>query len=130
MNRYQIEDKWGEATLKLGFVPVPTSLIFAQKELGLSSIEINILLNLLVHWWDKNQYPFPSQQAIAYRIGVSTRTVQRTLAALELKGLLKRKRTSRENAKYKGKNIYDLSYLVMVLEDKTPDLKIYQKKER
>ena len=42
MNKYQIEDKWGEETLKLGFVPIPTSLIFAQKELGLSSIEINI----------------------------------------------------------------------------------------
>lgn len=58
MNKYQIEDKWGEETLKLGFVPIPTSLIFAQKELGLSSIEINILLNLLVHWWEKT-IPFP-----------------------------------------------------------------------
>lgn len=130
MNKYQIDNKWGKETLKLGFVPIPTSLIFAQKELALSSIEINILLNLLVHWWEKDQYPFPSQQAIAYRVGISTRTVQRTLAGLELKGLIKRKRTSRENEKYKGRNLYDLSPLVTVLEEKTPELKIYQKKDR
>jgi len=127
MNKYKIEDKWGKETLKLGFIPFPTSLLFAQQELGLSSIEINILLNLLVHWWETKQYPFPSQQAIAHRMGISTRTVQRTLAGLEMKGLIKRLRTSRDNEKYKGRNIYDLSPLVTVLEEKTPELKIYQK---
>ena len=101
MLNFELKEKWGENSLILGFTQIPTTLIYAQKELGLSSIEINILLNLLTHWWKKEEFPYPSQAGIAYRMGVSTRTVQRTLAGLETKGFITRNKTSRDNSKYK-----------------------------
>ncbi|MGI9657235.1 hypothetical protein ACR2E2_19385 [Acinetobacter baumannii] len=60
-------------------------------------------------------------------MGVSTRTVQRTLAGLETKGFITRNKTSRDNSKYKGRSIYDLSPLVKILEEKAPDLDIVKK---
>lgn len=130
MLNFELNEKWGENSLILGFTQVPTTLIYAQKELGLSSIEINILLNLLTHWWKKEEFPYPSQAGIAHRMGVSTRTVQRTLAGLETKGLIVRNKTSRDNNKYKGRSIYDLSPLVKILEEKSPELDIVKKNKK
>ena len=79
MKKTAFKDKWGEETSAVGFIPFPSTLIFAQAELKLTPMEVNVLLNLLVHWWEKDKFPYPSQKAIAYRIGVSTRTVQRIL---------------------------------------------------
>jgi predicted transcriptional regulator len=120
MKKSSFNDKWGDTTSKLGFVPFPTALIFAQDELKLSSIEVNVLINLLVHWWSADQYPYPSQKAIAFRMGVSTRTVQRTLAGLEEKDLIIRQKTSMENKKYKGRSIYNLEPLVKTLDAISP----------
>jgi len=130
MLNFELKGKWGDSSLILGFTPIPTTLIYAQKELGLSSIEMNILLNLLTHWWKKEEFPYPSQAGIAHRIGVSTRTVQRTLAGLETKGFIIRNKTSRDNNKYKGRSIYDLSPLVKILEEKTPELDIVKKQKK
>lgn len=48
-----ILEKWGEEACCLGWVSVPTVLMFAQSDLKLSSSELNVLLNLLMHWWGK-----------------------------------------------------------------------------
>src|SRR5690606_6597812 len=130
MLNFELKEKWGENSLILGFTHVPTTLIYAQKELGLSSIDINILLNLLTHWWMKEEFPYYSLAGIAHRMGVSTRTVQRTLASLETKGLKVRNKTSRENNKYKGRSIYDLSPMVKILEEKSPELDIVKKNKK
>ena len=63
-------------------------------------------------------------------MGVSTRTVQRTLAGLETKGFIIRNKTSRDNNKYKGRSVYDLSPLVKILEEKSPELDIVKKQKR
>lgn len=122
MKKSSFNDKWGDLTSQLGFVPFPTALIFAQDELKLSPTQVNVLINLLVHWWSADQYPYPSQKAIAFRMGVSTRTVQRTLAELEGKKLIIRQKTSMENKKYKGRSIYNLEPLVNTLNTITPRL--------
>jgi DNA-binding MarR family transcriptional regulator len=85
----------GKVTSQLGFVSVPTALLFAQSDLRINALEMNVLMNLLMHWWDKDQYPYPSQKAIAFRVGVSSRTVQRVLKELEDKELIKRELSSR-----------------------------------
>jgi predicted transcriptional regulator len=122
MKKSSFSEKWGSTTSRLGFAPFPTALIFAQDELKLSPTEMNVLLNLLVHWWSAEQYPYPSQRAIAFRMGVSTRTVQRTLAELESKSLIIRNKTSMNNKKYKGRSVYNLEPLVKTLDTLSPRL--------
>lgn len=119
----QFEDKWGEEALLLGWTAIPTSLFFLQGALSISPIAFNVLLNLLAHWWKLHEWPHPSQENLAARIGVSVRTVQRGLFELEDKGLIIKTKTSRDHHKYKGRNIYDLSNLVDVLNKLTPNLK-------
>ena len=63
-------------------------------------------------------------------MGVSTRTVQRTLAGLETKGFIVRNKTSRDSNKYRGRSIYDLSPLVKILEEKSPELDIVKKHKK
>lgn len=123
MQKSTFKQKWGPETSSVGFTPFPSTLLFAQAELGLTPIEMNIVLNLLVHWWEKDKYPYPSQKAIAYRMGVSSRTVQRTLLDLEEKKLIIRQRTSRENKVYRGRNIYNLEPLIETLKILSPRIK-------
>lgn len=71
-----------------GFQPVPDMLLFHQAELGVSSEELNVLLNVLAHWYDPERVPYPRVTSIAKRMGVSERSVQRALASLRKKGLV------------------------------------------
>lgn len=118
-----LSDKWGEKPLAMGWTAIPTSLLFLQKELEITAITFNILMNLVAHWWISNEWPHPSQERIASRMNVSPRTVQRGLQELEAKGLIKRIKTSRDHPKYRGRNRYDLSGLINLLEIMTPNLK-------
>ena len=115
--------KWGEESLLMGWTAIPSSLLFLQATLHISPNALNVLLNLVMHWWDTNKHPHPSQQAIAHKMGVSVRTVQRSIYELEELGLLTKRTTRKENPIYKGRNIYDLSPLIKVLQELTPDVK-------
>ncbi|MBR9829306.1 MAG: helix-turn-helix domain-containing protein [Oceanospirillales bacterium] len=119
----QHESKWGKTALSMGWTGIPTSLFFLQGTLGLSPVAFNVLLNILLHWWKPHDWPHPSQESIAVRMSVSVRTVQRGIAELEQKGLLTKIKTSKDNPKYKGRNIYDLSLLVSALDTLTPKIK-------
>lgn len=56
------DEKWGEETAKHGWVAVPTTLFFAQQALGINALELNVLLNLIMHWWNKeNPLTLPKQ---------------------------------------------------------------------
>jgi len=91
--------KWGESVTKLGFQIVPDVLLKYQAVLGrnengasesVSSPELVVLLNVLMHWWTKDTIPFPSAQAIAERIGIDRRSVDRAVDGLVRKGILKK----------------------------------------
>lgn len=123
ISKTQFEDKWGNDALLMGWTAIPTSLFFLQSSLSISPIAFNVLLNLLAHWWKTHEWPHPSQENLAARIGVSVRTVQRGLFELEDRGVLMKIKTSRDHPKYKGRNIYDLSKLVDTLNERTPNLK-------
>ena len=79
--------KFGEASIA-GFQAVPDLLLKHQHHLGLSSTDLNVLLNVLMYWWYPSQKPYPRSLTIAKRMGVSARTVQRSLLQMESKGLL------------------------------------------
>ena len=132
MNNEDLLNKWSEQTMEYGWVSIPSLLLFFQKELQISSLELNVIMNLVLHWWEKDKNPYPSQGAIARRMGVSVRTVQRTLDDLVEKELLERKRSSIDNPIYKGRNLYNLQPLVRKIKaiaeqkptlSKVPDFK-------
>lgn len=118
----ELEAKWGKAALALGWTPVPTALMFLQSELGMSAIEMNTLIHLLSHWWKVSDEVYPSQDAIANRMGVSKRTVQRSIDRLELLKLIEVKPTPR-GGKYNGRNIYNLKPIAVILEQAAPNLR-------
>lgn len=93
-----------------GFQPVPDVLVFHQKELGLRSEDLNVLLQITAHWIVPERMPFPQPLTIAKRMGVSLRTVQRTLTRLRKLGLIGK--TKNED----GRKAYDLKPLVERLE--------------
>lgn len=86
--------KYGEASVA-GFQAVPDLLLKHQRDLGLSATDLTVLLNVLMHWWYPGQKPFPRSTTIGKRMGVSPRTVQRSLQQLEDLGLLVREKDVR-----------------------------------
>lgn len=85
--------KYGEASVA-GFQAVPDLLLKHQHDLGLSAIDLVILLNVLMHWWYPGQKPFPRSSTIATRMGITTRTVQRSLQHMEDINILTREKTT------------------------------------
>lgn len=81
--------KWGELA-RAGFQPVPDALLVKQRDLGLDATDMLVLLNLTSYWWFQNRPPFARSNVIAKRMGVSPRTVQRSLKKLVSEGLLRR----------------------------------------
>jgi len=87
----------------------------------LSSNALNVLLHLFSHWWGDGLV-YPSQVAIAGKMGVSKRTVQRGITELVELGLIGRSKTQL-NSKFKGRNVYDLNPLVKKLQSMSVGLK-------
>jgi hypothetical protein len=81
--------RWGAAA-DAGFTLLPNTLLRAQGKLGLSANDVVVLANILMHWWHRDQLPYPRAQAIANRSGLGLRTVQRSIRELVGKGLLTR----------------------------------------
>lgn len=82
--------KWTATVLKAGFTWIPSVLFLKQKELRLSSQELNVLLQLACHWWKADNPPRLAKSTLADRMGVSPSTVQRCVRKLVSKGLLER----------------------------------------
>ena len=85
-----IRQRWRGAvtTADTGFTAVPDVLIKSQAQLDLSSTEMVVLLNILLHWWRDDDWPFPRISVIGERMGTSRRTVERAVRSLQAKGLV------------------------------------------
>ena len=59
----KLEDKWGSKVLEFGWTAVPTALFLLQKELELNPTQLNVLLNIILHWWGEDK-PHPSQKVL------------------------------------------------------------------
>ena len=123
MKNQSFVGKRGEQTSDLGWTAVPIALLFLQGKLKISPIEMNVLINLLMHWWKLDQLPYPSQDAIAYRIGVSKRTIQRAVAKLESLKIINVVANPRGSPVFRGRNAYDLSPLVKLLDEMSMELR-------
>ena len=71
-----------------GFAPLPHLLLLHQEDLEISSEELNVFLNIFMHWHDAGDLPYPHTATIAKRMGVSQRTVQRLVNRLAAKGYI------------------------------------------
>jgi hypothetical protein len=80
-NRGRLREKW-EFVIDPGFAAVPYVLLLHQRDLGLTSENLNVLLNILAHWHANGRIAFPHSSTIAKRIGISQRSVQRSLSWL------------------------------------------------
>ena len=83
----RVLSRWG-LSAEAGYQPLPDVLLFSQAELGLRSEDLNVLLHVTAHWYFPDKMPFPRPTTIARRMGVSARTVQRSLTRLRKSGLI------------------------------------------
>lgn len=112
-------DKWG-ISAQLGFQQIPNILFKNQARLGLSVMELVVLLNVTLHWWERDYLPSPRTSVISKRIGVSRRTVERTIKSLEKKGFIKRQPRIKIDTANNDKlaiREFDLSGLVVLLKE-------------
>ena len=118
-SRKRATEKWGEPVMKLGFCILPSLIFRAQQRLGLNPTQLAVLLQLADFWWDADRKPFPKKAALAERLGLSERQVQRYVAELEQAGLVQR--IERMGRRGKISNEYDLDGLVRRLKALEPD---------
>lgn len=86
----KLEQRWGRLLIDAGWVAFPSVFLQRQQALGLDPLDVNILLQLADHWWERDNLPFPSKKTLADRIGVTPRTIQRRIARMESAGFIKR----------------------------------------
>lgn len=84
------EEKWTKTLMAAGWTAIPSVILERQKAFGLDAIDINIIAHLTIYWWKKANLPHPSVATIADAVGVTPRTVQKRIAAMEANGFIKR----------------------------------------
>lgn len=106
-------EKWGDA-LNAGFQILPDALIRGQHLLKLTATDLVVIANINQAWWFADRRPYLTPRTIAKRMGVSERSVQRSLSRLRNRGLLLRYREKQDDGT--TRYIHDLSGLRHVLE--------------
>jgi DNA-binding transcriptional regulator YhcF (GntR family) len=84
------EKKWSKLLMDAGWTAFPSVIIENQKQLGLSPIDMCILLHLASKWWTADGKPYPAKGTMAKAINIDPRTVQRRIAAMEKAKYLQR----------------------------------------
>jgi hypothetical protein len=111
---YSPEDFWGADVWAEGYAAVPRRLLFNAANLGLKPAHQALLLQLLSFKMTE-QDPFPSNETLAERLGVSISTVQRLRRYVEKKLGLTRAGRRRGTS-----NQYDLSPLATTVSKLPP----------
>jgi DNA-binding MarR family transcriptional regulator len=109
-----LQKKWGSDVISHGHMTVPALLLQSQALLKIRPTQMNILLQLLEHWWAADGKVFPSVKAIGERVRLGNKQVQRHVKALEDKGLVVRRPRFRDGSQ--TSNEYDMSGLVKRLK--------------
>lgn len=109
------EKKWGKTLMSSGWTAFPSVILEKQHALGLTAMDINIILYLSTHWWEAERKPYPSKKTIAQALGVTPRTIQKRIAVLEALGFVEREYRPH---KLKGNdtNIYHFNGLIEAAE--------------
>ena len=119
------EKKWSKTLMDAGWTALPSVIIENQRQLGLSPLDLNILVYLASKWWTPEGKPFPSKATMAKAMDVHPRTIQKRIAGLEAAGYVRREER-RSDAGSKT-NVYHLDGLIKAAkpfaEEKIAELK-------
>jgi DNA-binding transcriptional regulator YhcF (GntR family) len=107
----KIAELWGRDVVAPGFAALPSIILEKQSALGLEPIDINIIMQIVRHWRQKDNLPFPSKRRIAEAIGIHPRTVQRRITAMVNAGFIRRVER-RNTMKGTMSTSYDFSGLI------------------
>ena len=105
-----LEQKWSTEVIEAGWVGSPSVMMEFAPYLGLDPVDFMIIAIIADHWWAPDDKAYPSKALLASRLGVTPRTVQRRVEAMERRGLIRRvkRRTASGSS---GSNAYDLAGL-------------------
>lgn len=103
--------RWGAAAIDAGWTLIPSTLLKYQQRLEISPTELNVILQILKHWWNADDLPYPSQTSIADSMGVHKSTVERALKALRTRKLVTTKHRFDERHGQKS-NFYSFDGLI------------------
>ena len=119
------EKKWSKPLMDAGWTALPSVIIENQKQLGLTPLDLNIVVYLASKWWTPEGKPYPSKATIAKVMDVHPRTVQKHLAALEAASYVRRE--ERRTPTGSKTNIYHLDGLIKAArpfaDEKLADMK-------
>jgi predicted transcriptional regulator len=107
------EAKWGDG-MKAGYQILPNALVRGQHLLKLTATDMVVIANLNQAWWFDNRPPFLQPLTIAKRMGVTERTVQRSLSRLRQKKLIRQERERLKDGTFRY--YHDLSGLKAQVE--------------
>ena len=119
---------FGTKVVSHGYTALPNILLRAQKRLGITTTQFNIIAQLLSYWIDPARPPFPSKRDLSQRMGITPQTLRINIAALEERGLIRREQWKTAAGDY-GSNRYHLDGLVKKLKQLEPDFD-QERKER
>jgi predicted transcriptional regulator len=102
----------GQSPYQTGFTVFPNLLLEYQQRLNLDPVELNLLLQIIKHWWEADKFPFPSMKALAAGIGRDVSTVQRRLSGLVEKGLIEIEHRYHPNNKGQTSSSYTFNGLI------------------
>lgn len=100
------EKKWGPELVEAGWTLIPSTILERQQALELDPVDLNILLQLARHWWQKDNPPHPSIKTISECIGKSVSTVQRRLTKMKKKGIISIEHRQDKNGGQTSSNYY------------------------
>jgi hypothetical protein len=100
-----------------GFAPTPHLLLLHQSELGLTSAELNVFLNIFMHWHDAGRHPYVHTATIAKRMGVSQRKAQKLVNSLRQKRMIELV----PGVKRGDRPSYDVRPLLLMLEPRAKE---------
>ena len=115
------EQKWGKENIEAGWTLIPNALLVHQASLGLTPMDLNILLQIARYWWEPGNHPFPAKKTLADSIGVTPRTIQKRIQEMEKASFIERIQR-RESKKGSKTNIYRLTPLIKALLPYSKDM--------
>lgn len=113
---------WGKAVRNYGYAGIPSIMIQGQRRLGVTPLQMNILIQLLDYFYDPTRHPFPRKSEIADRLGVTSKTIQTNIRALEKAGLIHREIRKKAAGDYDS-NVYHLDGLIARVQALEPEFR-------
>ena len=120
---------WGKAVYSHGYAGIPSVLIQSQRRLGINSTQMNIIIQLINYWHEPTRKPFPRKKELAARIGVTEKTIQNNIRALETAGYIRREQRKTAAGDWNS-NVYHLDGLIARVQALEPEFAAEKRKRK